>query len=162
MSRPSHRRLRWTFLLAALLLLWSASAQDIVLDPRVFEIGSELRCPTCVAESVSESNAAIAREMRQIIQEQLLEGRSREEILAFFQQRYGDWVLLSPPRTGIFALIWIAPAVAALGGLLALALLMRRWRSVAEAPADIDPEDLARVHAALQSDDTTGSPHHRG
>lgn len=139
-------------LLLALPLGLNAQAQDIVLDPRVFEIGAELRCPTCVAESVSESNAAIAREMRQIIQEQLAEGRSREEILAFFQERYGDWVLLSPPRRGIFTLIWIAPAVAALGGVLALAVVMRRWRAAAEAPTEIDPADLARVRAALQSE----------
>ena len=138
--------------LLALLLLGGALAQDIILDPQVFVIGAELRCPTCVAESVSESSAAIAQEMRQIIAEQLAEGRSRSEILAFFQERYGDWVLLNPPRSGVFTLVWLAPVVAALGGLLALALLMRRWRAAADTlPEAVDPEDLARVRAALQS-----------
>jgi len=134
------------------LLLATSFAQDIVLDPQVFAIGAELRCPTCVAESVSESNAPIAQEMRQIISEQLAAGRSRAEILGFFQERYGDWVLLTPPRSGIFTLVWLAPVAAAFGGLLGLGLLMRRWRAAAEShPATLDPEDLARVRAALQS-----------
>lgn len=144
--------MRTLALLFGLLLLTASLAQDIILNPQVFEIGAELRCPTCVAESVSESNAAIAREMRQIIAEQLDDGRSRAEILAFFQERYGDWVLLNPPRSGVFTLVWLAPVVAVIGGLLGLALLMRRWRAVAEVtPTDIDPADLARVRAALAS-----------
>jgi cytochrome c-type biogenesis protein CcmH len=135
-----------------LLLCAAAFAQDIVLDPQVFAIGAQLRCPTCVSESVSESNAPIAQEMRQIISEQLAAGRSRGEILAFFQERYGDWVLLTPPRGGVFTLVWLAPVVAALGGLLGLVVLMRRWRAAAERlPNVLPPEDLARVRAALQS-----------
>lgn len=134
---------------AAVLLVAVAPAQDIMLDPEVFDIGNELRCPTCVAESVGESNAAIAREMRQIIQEQLDEGRTRAEILAYFQDRYGDWILLSPPRRGLLLLVWLLPvaAVVAAGG--GLFLLVRRWRAAANEVAPVAAEDLARVRAAL-------------
>ena len=135
--------------LATLLLLGTAMAQDVLLDPRVFEIGRELRCPTCVAESVSESNAAIAREMRQIIQEQLDEGRTRQEILGFFQDRYGDWVLLSPPRRGLLLFVWLLPVAAAAAAAAFLVVVVRRWRAAAEQVAPVAAEDLARVRAAL-------------
>lgn len=138
---------------AAALLLAVASAQDIVLDPQVFEIGNELRCPTCVAESVAESNASIAREMRQIIQEQLDEGRSREEILGFFQDRYGDWILLSPPRRGVLLLVWLLPVAAVLVAGGGLVLLVRRWRAAADEVPVVADEDLARVRAALAGAD---------
>jgi cytochrome c-type biogenesis protein CcmH len=154
MNRPL-RALRLA--LFAFLALGAAFAQDIVLDPRVFQIGNELRCPTCVAESVGESNAAIAREMRQIIQEQLDEGRTRAEILAFFQDRYGDWILLSPPRRGVLLLVWLLPiaAVVVAGG--GLVVLMRRWRAAADNVTPVDAEGLARVRAALAANDVEGT-----
>jgi len=145
------RRLRRRLALAAVaaLLLGATQAQDIMLDPEVFEIGNELRCPTCVAESVAESNASIAREMRQIIQEQLDEGRTRGEILAFFQDRYGDWILLSPPRRGMLLLVWLLPVAAVLVAGGGLFLLVRRWRAAADAVMPVAAEDLERVRAAL-------------
>ena len=125
-------------------------AQERPLDPRVFEIGRELRCPTCVAESVGESNAAIAREMRVLIQEQLDLGANRAEVLAFFQERYGDWILLNPPMRGMNLLVWLLPVVAAAIGLLLLAHLLKRWRGAAEEPVTVDPAELERVRAELQ------------
>jgi cytochrome c-type biogenesis protein CcmH len=158
MSRPSRTRIRAVVAAGiaagiaasvAALLLGVAFAQDIVLDPQVFDIGNELRCPTCVAESVGESNAAIAREMRQIIQEQLDEGRTRAEILAFFQDRYGDWILLSPPRRGVLLLVWLVPIAALLVAAGGLVVLVRRWRAAADTVVPVAAEDLARVRAAL-------------
>ena len=153
MSRPRRTRVRAAVAAlaagVAVLLLGVALAQDIVLDPRVFEIGNELRCPTCVAESVGESNASIAREMRQIIQEQLDEGRTRAEILAFFEDRYGDWILLSPPRRGVLLLVWLVPIAALLVAAGGLVLMVRRWRAAADAVVPVAGEDLARVRAAL-------------
>ena len=154
MSRPL---LALRLALVACLALGAAFAQDIVLDPRVFEIGNELRCPTCVAESVGESSAAIAREMRQIIQEQLDEGRTRAEILAFFQDRYGDWILLSPPRRGVLLLVWLLPIAAVVVAGASLFVLMRRWRAAADTVAPVDAEGLARVRAALAATDVEGT-----
>ena len=126
-----------------------AWAQAEALDPEVFSIGNELRCPTCVSESVSESSSAIAREMRVIIQDQLNEGRTRREILAFFQDRYGDWILLNPPARGVLLIVWILPALAVLVGAVLLVRLMRRWRRAADEVPEIDPADRERVQAAL-------------
>jgi cytochrome c-type biogenesis protein CcmH len=150
-------------LAALLLLLSSAFAQDAMLDPRVFEIGRLLRCPTCVSESVSESSSAIAQDMRLLIQEQLDAGASRAEILAFFQARYGDWILLEPPRRGVLLWVWIAPIVAAAAAIVLLLLSMRRWRRAAERVAPVLPEDVERVRAALaqHAPDETPSPARR-
>lgn len=146
--------------LAVALLAGLAAAQERALDPEVFDIGNELRCPTCVSESVSESNSAIAREMRQIIQDQLDAGRSRAEILAFFQDRYGDWILQNPPARGVLLLIWVLPALAVAAGVVLLVVLVRRWRAAAEAVPDVDPADRERVRAALAgaADAGTASP----
>jgi cytochrome c-type biogenesis protein CcmH len=155
-SAPA-RRSAWerALLVVAVALTASALAQELELDPRVFEIANELRCPTCIAESVGQSNAAIAREMRVIIQEQLEEGASRTEVLAFFQERYGDWILLEPPKRGLHLLVWVLPVAAALGGVTMLGLLLRRWRAAGAAPIELEPGDLARVRAALRE---TGGP----
>ncbi|MFN2321439.1 MAG: cytochrome c-type biogenesis protein CcmH [Trueperaceae bacterium] len=144
-----------TLLLGALASL--AWAQDDALDPEVFSIGKELRCPTCVSESVSESSAAIAREMRVIIQDQLNEGRTRREILAFFQERYGDWILLSPPARGILLIVWILPALAVLVGAVLLVRLVRRWRRAADEVPEVDPADRERVRAALAASNPAAS-----
>lgn len=124
-------------------------AQQRELDPEVFTIGDELRCPTCVSESVGESNSAIAREMRVLIQDQLDQGRTRAEILAFFQERYGDWILLDPPRTGVMLIVWLLPVAALLVGAAVMVVLIRRWRRAADVVVDVAADDRERVRAAL-------------
>ena len=139
--------------LLALALAPAAAAQEQELDPRVFEIANELRCPTCVSESVGQSNSAIAREMRVLIQEQLETGANRAEVLVFFQERYGDWILLDPPKRGINLVVWLLPVAGALGGLTLLGVLLQRWRAAGATPIDADPADVARVRAVLGSTD---------
>lgn len=149
--RPSGGRALGTLAVVLLVALLTgfAGAQERTLDPQVFAIGAELRCPTCVSESVSESNSAIAREMRQIIQDQLDAGRSRAEILAFFQDRYGDWILLNPPARGVLLIVWLLPAAAVLVGAVLLVRLVRRWRAAADTVPTVDAADRERVRAAL-------------
>jgi cytochrome c-type biogenesis protein CcmH len=91
-------------LLLLLLSLWlPALAQEGPppdLSPEVFRIARELRCPVCQGESAAESNSGVAVEMRRLIAEMLKEGKSEEEIKAFFVERYGEWILYEPPRRG--------------------------------------------------------------
>lgn len=127
-----------------------ASAQDVELNREVFEIARELRCPTCRAEGVAESSAPISIEMRNIIAEQLAEGKSREEILAFFQARYGDWILLEPPRRGLHLIVWIMPVAIGLLSLGVLIFFFRRWHKNANAPIEADDADVERVRMEMR------------
>jgi cytochrome c-type biogenesis protein CcmH len=140
------------FLLASLfsLAIGLAAAQELQLEKQVFEIGRQLRCPVCVSESVADSNAQISIEMRQLIQEQLEEGRNEREILAFFQDRYGDWILLNPPKRGLHLIVWLLPALVGLGGAFALVVLLRRWLKSTAAQLEVDEADLERVRAELE------------
>jgi cytochrome c-type biogenesis protein CcmH len=139
-----------TFILIGLVSL--SQAQEVVLDPRVFEIGRQLRCPTCIAETVADSAEGISGEMRLIIQEQLIAGKSEGEILAFFQERYGDWVLLDPPRRGIYLLVWASPVIAGLVAGVLLLIYMRRGQQHAKEPLEVSPDELERVRAALRQE----------
>jgi len=87
------------------------------LDERVHEIGAGLRCPVCLNLSVADSPSKLAGEMRTEIATQLQDGRSPEEIRAFFIDRYGEWILLSPPRHGWNLLPWAVPIVGLMGGI---------------------------------------------
>jgi cytochrome c-type biogenesis protein CcmH len=119
------------------------------LEARTFEVAEQLRCPVCVSESVAQSSSPTSVEMRRIIQEQLEAGRSEREILTFFQERYGDWILLEPPKRGLHLLVWLLPALAAAVGLTALIVLMRRWTRASREPVEVDEQDLKRVREAL-------------
>ena len=125
-------------------------SQETQLEQKVFEIGRDLRCPVCTSESVADSNADIAIEMRTIIQEKLEAGDSEAEIKAFFQERYGDWILLEPPKRGIHLFVWLLPTIAAVLGALALFVLFRRWTAATQVPIEAAEEDIARVREALQ------------
>lgn len=78
-------------------------------EARVRELAALLRCPVCQSENILDSHASTAREMVVILRERIAEGMTDEQIFAFFQSRYGDYVLLSPPSTGAGRIIWIIP-----------------------------------------------------
>lgn len=154
---------RWAPLLLAVLLPLLAVAPvqaqgeaapgaEVQLEDRVFDIARQLRCPTCTSESVGDSSSRISIQIRDQIQEQLRAGRTEAEILAFFQERYGDWILLEPPRRGVHLLVWLLPAIAFAAGVGGLALLVLRWTRTAREPIEADEEDLARVRSALADD----------
>ncbi len=94
-------------------------------------VATGLRCPACQGESVADSSSPIAVSMRQVITDQLAEGRSPEEIRRWFVQRYGEEVLAQPPLRGASLLLWVVPAVVLLGvGTAALRTLRPRRRPV--------------------------------
>lgn len=134
----------------------ASSSSDIQLSNRAYAIASQLRCPVCTAESVADSNAQISAEMRHLIQRQLDEGKSPSQIIAYFRQRYGDWILLDPPKTGVHLLVWLLPLIAALAGVAALAVLVRRWRAAAEAMPQAAEEDVERVRQAMHVQEDEG------
>ena len=102
-------------------------ARPRTMQERVQAIASTLRCPACQDLSVAESPSGLARQMRAIIERDLEAGKTPEEIRARFVRAYGEWILLAPEREGITLLAWALPLVLLVAGLLAVALLLRRW-----------------------------------
>lgn len=131
---------------AILLLATGAASAQVELSPEVFEIASLLRCPVCISESVAQSASPTAEEMRLLISQRLDAGATETEILAYFQERYGDWILLEPARRGIYLVVWILPVVVAAAVLVAAIVLVRRWARRGREPVEVDPAFLARVH----------------
>lgn len=138
--------------LLLLLSLWSfAGAQEVQLEREVFNIAGELRCPVCRSESAADSNAETSIEFRDIIRERLQDGQSEAQILTYFQRTYGDWILLDPPRRGLYLWVWGLPVAVGVLGLGLLGYFLTRWRKNAAAPVEASPEDLERVRRELGS-----------
>lgn len=111
------------------------------LQVRVKEVAKTLRCAVCQSESVWESNAELAIQMRDIIRERLVQGQSPDEIRAYFVSRYGDFILLQP-RTfvGMNWLLWGGPFLLLIIGGTFLFRTLRRWVAQTAPPP---PEDLS-------------------
>ncbi|MEK7221199.1 MAG: cytochrome c-type biogenesis protein [candidate division NC10 bacterium] len=121
------------------------------LEDRVREIASGLRCVVCQNLSVADSPSDLAKEMRNLVRELLQQGKSREEIQAYFVSRYGEFVLLSPPKRGFNLLVWGLPFVAILAGAWGVYLVARRWTERREeAEPAVDPVYAERVRRDLQ------------
>jgi len=112
--------------LLVLLLQSGVSSYAQSLDDRVNEIAHSLMCPVCQGQSVAESNSNLAQDMRQIIRKQLEEGKSREEVLAYFVNRYGETILASPPPKGVNWVLWVLPALAIVFGGLGIGIYLHK------------------------------------
>ncbi len=120
----------WLLALCALALIaYGSPAGAISLDSRTRAVAQQLRCPVCQGESVADSPADIAKAMRSIIRQRLAAGQSPEAIKAYMVARYGNWVLLAPPASGIGGVAWLAPPLLVLGGIGLLLTLIAGWRS---------------------------------
>jgi cytochrome c-type biogenesis protein CcmH len=149
-------------LIAALLVLLtvSASAQQParhVNDELAYEIGSQLRCVVCQNLSVADSPSEMAGQMRALIRERLAAGDTREQVMRYFEDRYGQWVLLAPKPEGFNLLVWVAPIVAVIAGVVILAVLMRRWTRHAAAggvpETAVDPAMRERIRREMDAED---------
>ena len=149
-----RRPIFWMAAVLALVLGWtgggivSAAGPDV--EERVREVASELRCVVCQNLSVADSPSDLAKEMRNLVREQVEQGKSREEIQAYFVSRYGEYVLLSPPKRGFNLLVWGLPFLAIVAGGGAVYLVARRW--TAQSPADrptVDSDYAERVRREL-------------
>lgn len=140
------------FLLVMLLWCSTGFAAEVSEDPlerHMLEIASHLRCTVCQNQPVSESEADLARDMRQIIREQLIAGKSDKEIVDYFVARYGDYILMKPPYEGPGIWIWIGPlALFGLLGAAAFAYLRRASRAPLPPPPQISAEDAERIREA--------------
>jgi cytochrome c-type biogenesis protein CcmH len=122
---------------------------DPVLEARARELSQNLRCLVCRNESIDESHADLARDLRLLLRERLVAGDSDDEAMAFIVDRYGEYVLLTPTTGGSNLLLWIAgPAMLGAGGLIAALYLRRRGRGDgpgAEALTEDESRRLAEI-----------------
>ena len=128
-----------------------AQTPRAVDDQQVYEVASQLRCVVCQNLSVADSPSEMAGQMRAIVRERLAAGQTPAEVLQYFVARYGDWILLAPPRRGFTLLVWVAPLVAVLVGLLVVTLLVRRWAGRRRrGPTTIDAAMSERIRRELE------------
>jgi cytochrome c-type biogenesis protein CcmH len=118
------------------------TTNEELLDTQTREIAKTLRCAVCQSESVWESNAELARQMRQLIRERLAQGQSSGEIRAYFLSRYGDYILMEPRKTGLNWVLWVGPFILLGIGALLLYRTVSRW--VAQT-SSIKPEDSSPI-----------------
>jgi cytochrome c-type biogenesis protein CcmH len=144
---------RW--LISAFLCLisgWSLAqtarpvAEDPVLEARMLALATELRCLVCQNQTIADSHAELAIDLRQQIRDQLRQGRDETQIRAFMTDRYGDFVLYRPPVSERTALLWFGPGMLLVLGLASLIfILRRRSRLGAEAFDPDEADDPART-----------------
>jgi len=127
--------LKWVlWLVTALYLTQQVFADEF--DDQVRKIADQLRCPTCQAQSVKDSEAGLSVNMKMKIRELLEEGKSEAEILNFFEDRYGEWILRSPRMQGFNLLLWGMPAV------LILVAVLLLFRSMKARALRLKPDQL--------------------
>jgi cytochrome c-type biogenesis protein CcmH len=104
-------------------------------ESRIRQLEERLRCLVCQNQSLADSNAELAGDLRRQVREQVAAGRSDEQIVAYLVQRYGDFVLYEPPFKPTTALLWIGPFVLLAAAVLVLIAVLRRRRRAPEEPA---------------------------
>jgi len=138
-------------LLAAPLMARAGEAvpteNDPVIAARAVQLASELRCLVCQNQSIADSNAGLAVDLRRQIREQITAGRSDAEIVDYMVARYGDFVLYRPPFKATTLLLWLGPALLVAAGCVVLVRQLRARRR-REQPA-LTPEERARVERLL-------------
>jgi cytochrome c-type biogenesis protein CcmH len=145
--------------LSALLLLSGvASAADEPLSPEALSIANALNCPVCTGESVRDSSSQLAHDIRELIQQQLDQGMTRQQIMDYFVNAYGITILRQPPKNGFSLALWWIPVAALLaGGAILLGFVTQRRRHMANGATNgpvihEDDPSLARYEALIRQD----------
>jgi cytochrome c-type biogenesis protein CcmH len=148
------KRLIATFFLCLALAVPAFAVQpsevldDPVLEKRARELSAGLRCMVCQNQSIDDSDAELARDLRVLVRERLLAGETDEEVIDYVVSRYGEFVLLKPRFSMRNALLWSTPAILLLLGGGALMVYASRRRRVA--PATLSDEEERRLREILK------------
>jgi cytochrome c-type biogenesis protein CcmH len=124
---------------------WAGEAQSVAANPvieaRMMDIATELRCLVCQNQTVADSHADLAVDLRQQIRDQLAAGKTDEQVRQYMTDRYGDFVLYRPPFNALTALLWVGPGLLLLGSLAGLIALLRRRSRLADDAFEPDTEE---------------------
>jgi len=126
------------------------TAADPVLEERVMNLAKELRCLVCQNETLADSRADLAVDLRNQIREQMKAGKSDKEIIAFLTDRYGKFILFRPPVDPTTYLLWFGPFVLLLGGLLFLFRYVKQRRELIMEPP-LSAEERSRAETLLKT-----------
>ena len=152
------RRLAAAFALALTLAApaYAADPSEMLKDPalekRAEKLGKELRCLVCQSESIEDSNADLAKDLRIIVRERIQQGESDAQVKKFVVDRYGDYVLLNPPFKAGTLVLWVGPFVFFVVGLVAVWAFYRRrgGTSAPVPPAPLTDAEKRRLDALLK------------
>jgi cytochrome c-type biogenesis protein CcmH len=121
-------------------------AEDPALEKRVARLSEELRCLVCQNQTIADSHAELAIDLKNQIREQMHLGRSDDAIMEYMVARYGDFVLYRPPVKATTAVLWFGPGLLVVGGMIGLALYLRQRRKVSGEDDGLDDETGADYH----------------
>ena len=147
--------------LAALLVAFAACAfgqadevahPDPRVEARLKNLGEELRCLVCQNQTIADSAAPLALDLRNQIRAQIAQGRSDDEIRAYMVERYGDFVLYKPPFKAATAILWVGPFALLAVGIGVLVVVLRRRKAASGTPAPDADARRAEVAALLEPD----------
>jgi cytochrome c-type biogenesis protein CcmH len=127
---------------------YALEQNDPQTEARIRQLSEKLRCLVCQNQTLADSNAELASDLRQQVREQVASGRSDDQILDYLVQRYGDFVLYEPRFKATTVLLWLGPFVLLAGAALVLIRNLRRRRNIPEAIA-LGPEDKQLVDRVL-------------
>ena len=130
-----------------------AVAADPQLEADTMELSHKLRCLVCQNQSIAESNAPLAVDLRNQVREQLATGKSKDDVVEYLVERYGDFVLYEPPFKGTTLLLWLGPLVLLIGGAAWLAYRLRRRSVELAADRGLSAADRERARALLERAD---------
>ena len=142
--------------LAALCLMFATQAfavmpdevlKDASLETRARTISKELRCMVCQNQSIDDSDAQLAKDLRVIVRERLVAGDSNAEIFSFVEARYGEFVLLKPRLNAHTIALWLSPVLVVIAG---VALFLRRRAAVDTSIAALTPDEEERIESLLR------------
>ncbi len=151
------RRLLLTLCIALLPSLAMAVQPDEILpdakqESRAREISAELRCLVCQNQSIDDSDAGLARDLRLLVRERIKAGDSNDQVREFLVQRYGDFILLKPPFKTETLLLWFTPAAVLVVGAFALFAFARRRRVEVAAEKTLSEAEQSKLKALLEQE----------
>lgn len=128
----------------------SEMLKDPVLEKKAEALGKELRCLVCQNESIEDSNADLARDLRIIVREHIAKGESPDQVKQYVVDRYGDYVLLNPPFKASTLVLWLGPFILLLAAIGTAFAFFRRRAAAPAQPAPLSAEEKRRLDALLK------------